>query len=596
MSSPSEPSTRERPARGARLLAVLAVLGAALVGTTTTTAHAQDNGLGQKPLMGWSSWSFFHFYPTEQTIEQEAGVVAAKLASHGYQYVNLDDYWYQDPSKIVDGFGRWVANAQFPSGIPALADHVHGLGLEFGLYLTPGIPAAAVEQNTPIAGTSWHAQDAVLNPHTYEINYNQEYGGQVMYALDFSKPAAQAFLNSWADQLAAWHVDYLKLDGVGNIDGHGTDDLAEIEGWSRALRQSGRPIYFALSNSLNPRNAPTLKRLVNSWRIDDDIECYNCQPGGGVVNAPLTDWPHVLTRFADAANPEWIAATGPGGWDDLDSVDVGNGGVDGLTDDERQTMASLWTIAASPYVSGDELASLDAYGMSLLTNDEVIAVDQAGVAGARVPAPAQPGSNPDLQVWRARQPDGSYAVALFNLTAAPATVQADWSTVGFTGPATVRDLWGHQELGRYAAGFSASLPPHGSRLLRVTPQATPPGGLPGAPGRVPGPSTPPRREPVVTPPPLLDRLTVPPHRSPASTRSPAAPAAPATPPTRIAALAATGSSTPVPLAGVLMLLLFAAGRRWAHRDPPTAGRSAQPAATRRFVVSSTRPSAPQALP
>ena len=105
----------------------------------------------------------------------------------------MDDFWYLNPATTVDQYGRWaVDTSKFPDGIAALASYIHGLGLKFGIYLTPGIPVAAVKQNTPIQGTSYHAKD-IANTSVSETNYN--YGGGVMYGIDYSKPGAQAFVN-----------------------------------------------------------------------------------------------------------------------------------------------------------------------------------------------------------------------------------------------------------------------------------------------------------------------------------------------------------------------------------------------------------------
>ncbi|MFE2101250.1 carbohydrate-binding protein, partial [Streptomyces sp. NPDC059468] len=170
-------------------------------------------------------------------------------------------------------------------------------------------------------------------------------------------------------------------------------------------------------------------------------------------------------RFDDT--PGWTRHAGPGGWNDLDSLDVGNGAMDGLTKAERQTYATLWAVAKSPLYTGDDLTGLDSYGLSLLTNKEVIAVDQGDTPPARPVTPSDP-----QQVWAAKNPDGSHTVALFNLADSPAAVTADWSTLGFTGSAAVRDLWNHEDLGTYKNKITEALPAHGSRLFTVTPHGS----------------------------------------------------------------------------------------------------------------------------
>jgi hypothetical protein len=170
----------------------------------------------------------------------------------------------------------------------------------------------------------------------------------------------------------------------------------------------------------------------------------------------------VKIRWDDV--PAWTPWAGPGGWNDLDSLDVGNGQMDGLSEDERQSYMTLWAISSAPLYTGDDLTKLDAYGVSLLTNTEVIAVDQQGI-------PARPVTpTGTAQVWGTKNADGSYTIALFNMGSFPAQVTANWSSFGFGGSATVRDLWQHKDLGGHDDAISATLPAHGSRLFKVTPK------------------------------------------------------------------------------------------------------------------------------
>ncbi len=437
---------------GFLLIFLLAILPLLTFSSTITAkaAHAatiiplESNGLASTPLLGWSSWSTIRSNPTAANIEAQAQGLASNLKSHGYMYVNVDDFWYQNPSSTVDQYGRWaIDSTRFPNGIAAVATYVHNLGLKFGLYVTPGIPVAAVNQNTAIQGTSYHAKD-IANTSKYETNYN--FGNKVMYYIDYTKPGAQAFVNSWANLFASWGVDFLKIDGVGD------SDISDIQAWSTALKQSGRAIYFHLSNSLDINNVSTWQQNANGWRIDGDVECY-C--------STLVTWNSVSSRFNAA--PQWATYGSAGGWNDLDSLDVGNGSKDGLTNDERQTYMTLWASSAAPLYTGDDLTSLDSYGLSLLTNDEVIAVDQAG-------HPAHPVSQASSQqVWFANNGNGTYTVALFNLATSSATVTANWSDLGFSGSAAVHDVWSHSDLGNSTGSFSATLNAHGSRLLTVTP-------------------------------------------------------------------------------------------------------------------------------
>ncbi|RCG25938.1 alpha-galactosidase [Sphaerisporangium album] len=436
------------------LIALTALCAGATALVAAPSASASDNGLSIRPAMGWSSWSFVRRWPDEGKIKAQAdALVSSGLASHGFVHVNLDDFWQKCDANgfVVDSYGRWaVDTAKFPSGIKALADYVHGKGLKFGFYVTPGIAKNAVTANTPIQGTSYHARDIADTTRT-EKNYNCKN----MYYIDYSKPGAQEFVNSWANQFASWGVDYLKIDGVGGA------DIPDVEAWDRALRQTGRPINYALSNNLPIADAATWKRLANSWRTQGDVECY-CGPGPNGSGYPLTDWSHVSSRFTSAAN--WQQYAGPGGWNDLDSLEIGNGDQVGLTADQRRSHFTLWAMAASPLLLGTDLTALTSTDLAMLTNDRLIAVNQDGVAASRV---VNSGVN---QVWRKREANGDYIVALFNTgTSGNSTVTVSWSQVGFSGSAAVTDLWSGASGGTVSGSYSATLRPGETRLIRAVP-------------------------------------------------------------------------------------------------------------------------------
>jgi hypothetical protein len=433
--------------RSSVLLAVAVLL--ALV--RPVPAAAEDNGLAVKPPMGWSSWSFIRKAPTAAKIEAQADALKSSgLAAHGFDYVNLDDFWMTCDSNgpTVDGNGRWVVDTgKFPGGMKAVADHVHGDGLKFGLYVTPGIPANAVKNNSPIAGTSYHAKD-IADTSVTEKNYNCKH----MYGIDYSKPGAQAYIDSWAAQFASWGVDYLKIDGVGGA------DIPDVKAWSAALRSSGRPIHYELSNNLPIANASTWRQYANGWRTQGDVECY-CGSGG--ASYPLTDWSHVSSRFNSASS--WQQYAGPGGWNDLDSLEIGNGSNDGITSDQRRTQLTLWSMAAAPLLLGTDLTHLDATDKAMLTNDRVLGVDQDAVAAKRI---VNSGSK---QVLSKKESSGAYVVALFNTaTSGSTTVSVTWSQVGLgASSGTVTDLWSGKSGGTVANGYGATLRPGETRLIRV---------------------------------------------------------------------------------------------------------------------------------
>src|SRR5262249_9217341 len=159
------------------------------------------------PPMGWSSWSLLRMNVGTAPIEaQAAAIESSGLAALGYVNVNVDDGWYLDPRSTVDAYGRWsVDTAKFPGGVAQLARYVHGKGLKRGWYLPPGIPGAAYALNTPIKGSAYHARDIVSDTSDHEANYNYS---DSMYYIDWSRnpAAAQAYVDSWAKQLAGWGV------------------------------------------------------------------------------------------------------------------------------------------------------------------------------------------------------------------------------------------------------------------------------------------------------------------------------------------------------------------------------------------------------
>jgi alpha-galactosidase len=439
-----------------RWLAVAAAAVAAatgLAGWSTVPVHAAADGAAVRPVMGWSSWSFYRGPATEAKILAQAAVMRGRLQQHGYVYLNIDAGW----SDHVDQYGRdrWDPSL-FPDGIPRLALKLHAMGLKLGLYLNPGIRQSVVSANLPILGTRLHARDIA---DTSQIGNTL---GCCYWRIDYSKPGAYEYIQSYVDMFASWGVDYVKMDFVGPGGGRApADNRPDMQAWNQAIARSGRPMVLELSNSLSFANAAVWKQYANGWRIDGDIECYHCGAPGS--SYPLTSWTRVLRRFADL--PKWTPFAGPGGWNDLDALELGNGDNDGLTPDQRRSAMTLWSIGCAPLILGADLTHLDPADLPIMTNDEVIAVNQAGVSGRLIAGtPTGP-----TQVWAAREPDGSYAVALFNLASSgTAPVSVSWQQLGLSRTAEVRDLWAHTNLGTFVDGFAATLAPGASRLIRVT--------------------------------------------------------------------------------------------------------------------------------
>ncbi len=480
---------------------ILAALCFTLCVLQVPIAHAQVNGAGRKPYMGWTTWTQQSYnYPAgnpggdafqnETNVDANSdAMLTSGLEAHGFRYINIDGDWDNGlmcqcgPPYTWDSYGRPAGNVtRFPHGMAAVAAHVHGNGQLAGIYWEAGVPPQVYTANTPILGTSYTVQQIVAQPLVTEFNG--------FYVIDFTKPGAQEYENSIVALFAEWGYDYLKIDGVRTTENRrGTafvDDRPDVQAFSRAVRQCGRRMYLNLSSNLDHDYLGWWEQWTNGRRIDGDIEADG-------ANGPytITHWANVALRFTDLL-PWQQDASSSLGWNDLDSLEVGNATntvypadtpeiaqpsnppaaptslagtpalIDGLTNDQRQTAVTLWSIAAAPLQLGDDLTVLDSFGVQLLTNEEVIAVDQSGVAGHVVTE----GNTP---VWAQNLCDGSYYVALFNLTATSAPVSVNWINLGFQGSADVRELWAHNDLGIFANTYTVTLDAYGSSLLRVKP-------------------------------------------------------------------------------------------------------------------------------
>jgi hypothetical protein len=449
-------------------------VGAVLSGAPAAQAEANPPpGTDLKPVLGWSTWSFFR--QTSDAAIDEAAARAMKqsgLERLGYRYINQDDFWYLCPGRQgpdVDRYGRWVVRTdKFPrapggeNGIAVVADYVHSLGLKFGIYVTPGISDQAVAKNTPILGSRYTADDIATKAR--QNNYNC--GG--MTGIDYAKPGAQAYVNSIVDEFARWGVDYIKLDGI--TDGN----AADIAAWSNAIRQLGRPMQLDVTEgSYTIALGPTLDKYATQWEYTSDIENYG---GKG-----LTNYANVKKRFTTLAL--WEPAYGGrvfNGYNDFDSVEVGNcnnavgssgrfGSVsypdgDGLTVPERQTVLSLWSLASSPQIIGTDLTHLCRADLRLLGNRAVLSVEQDGIDASMIV-----NSSTEKVVAKTEQ-NGDVVVGLFNTTSRPAVLSTTASAIGLPGGGhyLLANLWAHK-VAESGSTISASVPAHGVAFYRVRP-------------------------------------------------------------------------------------------------------------------------------
>jgi alpha-galactosidase len=429
---------------------------------------AQENRVAQTPPMGWNSWDAYAESVKESDIRANAEWMAKNLKAYGWEYITVDMGWYvtnhsagisaQNAQFRMDEFGRYLpALNAYPSaagnvGFRPLADYIHSLGLKFGIHILRGIPRQAVEKNLPIQGSQFHAKDAADISDTCPWNpYN--------YGLDTTKPAAQAFYESLARQFAQWQVDLVKVDCIASHPYKGE----EIRLLSQALRNSGRSVVLSLSPGPAPlEKADEMAKHANMWRISDDewdVWQSNEKFPQGVNN-----------QFERAA--AWAEHSGPGHWPDADMLALGQLGptpgwgeprATRLSKDEQRTLLTLWAMFRSPLIMGGNLTQCDEWTKSLLTNKEVIAVDQYSTGNHAVETTAQ------AAVWVAQREsgDGSY-VAVFNRGNESQTLRYSWRDLGLTARQyAVRNLWDHKDLGRESA-IEVTLPAHASVLYSLT--------------------------------------------------------------------------------------------------------------------------------
>ena len=448
------------------------VVGLLLMGLAATVALGQArnrNPIARTPPMGWNSWDSYGRTLDEQNIKANARWMADQLKRFGWEYVVVDEGWYlgqlqkNDDRQArfqMDGFGRYVPEPnRFPSAgtdltFKPLADYLHSLGLKFGLHIIRGIPREAVARNLPIAGSTFHAKEAANTTDVCPWNaYN--------FGLNPTQPAAQAYYDSLARQYADWNVDFIKIDCISDHPYKGE----EIRMFSEAIAKSGRRMVLSLSpgpTAFDKRDE--VSRFSQMWRISDDVwDVWYSDKGfpQGVKN-----------QFARAAL--WAGVGGPGHWPDADMLPLGSlrpaagwGEPRGtrLKHDEQRTMLTLWSIFRSPLIMGGNLTEADEWTTALLTNAEVIAVDQRSRDNHPVI------NTPDTVVWTARPEAGKgFYVALFNLSDGGQTLHYSWSDIGLTANSYgLRDLWEHRDLD-VASALEVTLPAHGAVLYLATPR------------------------------------------------------------------------------------------------------------------------------
>ena len=355
------------------------------------------------PPMGWNSWDIFGTTVTEKQVKEQADAMAKHLLPAGYDILTVDIQWYE-PNSVghaykpgapleMDSYGRLLPGLRkFPSaangqGFRPLADHVHSKGLRFGIHIMRGIPKQAARRNTPVLGTSLYAADIAVTSSTCPWNPD-------MFGVDASTPGGQAYYDSIFKLYASWGVDYVKVDDIARP--YNDVQKAEIEAVRKAIDNSGRKMVLSLSPGATPiRAGEHVMQHANLWRITDDF---------------WDRWPLLYDMFE--RTHRWTPYRTAGAWPDADMLPFGIvdfGRPTRFTEDEQTTCMSLWCIARSPLIFGGDMTRLDEFTTKLLTNPEVLAVNQRSVNNRQLTR------ENDLVVWAADVPgiQDKY-VALFN--------------------------------------------------------------------------------------------------------------------------------------------------------------------------------------
>jgi hypothetical protein len=411
--------------------------------------------------MGWNSYDCYGLSVTEAEVRGNAEYMSRYLRSFGWEYIVVDHQWYEPGASSnearpyvpleMDSYSRLVpAMNRFPSaatgtGFKALADYIHRLGLKFGLHLMRGIPRQAVHADTAIKGTPFRARDIA---HINSIcPWNTD-----MYGVDASKEGAQEYYNSVFELFAEWGVDYVKVDDI-SFSSLYRVHMDEIRLIRRAIDHCGRPMVLSLSPGPAPlEEAENFVKYANMWRITDDF---------------WDRWPLLYQVFERCE--KWYPFSGPGHWPDCDMLPLGRMGIRSVegdrwtrfTEDEQITMMTLWAIFRSPLIFGGELRYLDRWTFDLLTNEEVLRVNQF----SRNTRPIYRSN--DRTVWMANDDQGNLYVALFNLGETAIAFPITPEGFELPGQLRVKDLWRHAELGTLQNNLLITLPPHGAALLKI---------------------------------------------------------------------------------------------------------------------------------
>lgn len=421
----------------------------------------------KKPPMGWNSWDCYGAGVTEDELLGNAEFMRDRLKQYGYQYVVCDIQWYEPAAKgnvynnfadlCMDEYSRLIpAVNRFPSsangaGFKPIADKIHSMGLKFGIHIMRGIPRQAVHRNTRIYGTTARARDIASQFSLCPWNTD-------MYGVDTEKRGAEEYYDSLFKLYASWGVDFVKVDDIANTEFSPQNPYSaekEIEMIRAAIDRSGRDMVLSLSPGPAPLNkAEHLSKNANMWRISGDF---------------WDRWDKLLDMFSLCE--KWYPYVKDGSFPDCDILPLGKLCIDGsymgdmgrdsgFTKEEQKTMMTLWAVFRSPLFFGGELRLTDNYTLSLVTNPEVINVNQNSEK------PLFVYNKGGIAVWQTKIENGT-AVAVFNLSDEEKHYKLSFLNLGIENVRAVRDLWARKDIPKCENDVTVSLKPHSSAFFEI---------------------------------------------------------------------------------------------------------------------------------
>lgn len=421
----------------------------------------------KKPPMGWNSWDCYGAGVTEDELLGNAEFMRDRLKQYGYQYVVCDIQWYEPAAKgnvynnfadlCMDEYSRLIpAVNRFPSsangaGFKPIADKIHSMGLKFGIHIMRGIPRQAVHRNKRIYGTTARARDIASQFSLCPWNTD-------MYGVDTEKRGAEEYYDSLFKLYASWGVDFVKVDDIANTEFSPQNPYSaekEIEMIRAAIDRSGRDMVLSLSPGPAPLNkAEHLSENANMWRISGDF---------------WDRWDKLLNMFSLCE--KWYPYVKDGSFPDCDILPLGKLCIDGsymgdmgrdsgFAKEEQKTMMTLWAVFRSPLFFGGELRLTDNYTLSLVTNPEVINVNQNSEK------PLFVYNKGGIAVWQTKI-ENCTAVAVFNLSDEEKHYKLSFSDLGIENVRAVRDLWARKDIPKCENDVAVSLKPHSSEFFEI---------------------------------------------------------------------------------------------------------------------------------